>query len=319
MKRIIQPIAITLVALSFAEAQEEQNQKADLEILSRNAKTFVDAYNKGDADTMAKLFLPSGEIILANGELIAGREEIVEFYNGIFSAEEKPKAALEAGSVRFVTPALAIEDGTLHVTKPSGEITSHNYSSVHIKQADGSWLTASIRDEIGDKAAPDEKLQPLEWLAGDWLLEKEGSRTFFSLDWSDDGPYLDGRALTQQAGEASTSSSYRIGWNGNRKNYVSWAFDSKGGYTKSEWTTTDDGWLLRTQGVTADGEVNQSTQSILPDENKQGFTWSVRDQTIGGETQPDVSIRVVKRPPDLPEFDDESEPDSEPVSTDSEE
>lgn len=319
MNRIYQPIVISMVALSYAAAQEEQNQKADLEILSRNAKSFVDAYNKGDADTMAKLFLPSGEIILANGELIAGREEIVEFYNGIFSAEEKPKAALEAGSVRFVTPSLAIEDGTLHVTKPSGEITSHNYSSVHIKQADGSWLTASIRDEIGDKAAPDEKLQPLKWLAGDWIFEKDGTRTFLSFDWSDDGPYLDGRALTMQASEASTTSSYRIGWNGNRKNHVSWAFDSKGGYTKSDWTTTDESWLLRTSGITADGEVNQSTQSFSPDDNKQGFTWSIRDQTIGGETQPDVSIRVVKCPPDLPEFDDESDADSEPVSTDSEE
>ncbi len=311
MNRIIPPIAITVVAFSFAAAQEEQTQKADLELLARNARSFVDAYNKGDAETMAKLFLPSGEIILADGELITGREEITDFYDGIFSAEDKPKAALEAGSVRFVTPSLAIEDGTLHVTRSSGEITSHHYSAVQAKQADGTWLTASIRDEIGDKAAPDDKLQALEWLAGDWIFEKNGARTFLSFDWSEDGPYLDGRALTVQAGEASTSSTYRIGWNGNRNNHVSWAFDSKGGYTKSEWTTSDEGWLLRTSGITADGEVNQSTQTFSPDDNKQGFTWSVRDQSIGGETQPDISIRVVKRPPELPEF--EAEPDAEPA------
>lgn len=300
MKRIIPPIVVAMITLALARAQEDESHKADLDILSDNAKTFVAAYNKADSEGLAKLFLPSGEIILDDGEMVSGREDIVGFYNEIFSGPSKPKAALEAGSVRFVTPTIAIEDGTLHVTKPSGEITSHNYSAVQVKQADGTWLTASIRDEIGDKATAGEKLLPLEWLAGDWVLEKNGARTFLSFDWSNEGPYLDGKAVTQQAGEESTTSTYRIGWNGNLKNYISWAFDSKGGYTRSEWTKSDDGWLLRTTGVTSDGEVNQSTQSLVPDDNKQGFTWSTRDHAIGNEIQPDVAIRVVKRPPEAP-------------------
>lgn len=326
--RLLQPVVIACLSFSLAAAQDNDDRKTDLEALSSNAKSFVAAYNKANPEALAKLFLPSGEIVLANGEMISGREEISDFYTGIFFGESKPKAALEAGSVRFVTPTLAIEDGTLHVTQPSGEITSHNYSAVQVKQSDGTWLTASIRDEIDDKATGSEKLAPLEWLKGDWILEKNGARTFLSFDWSDDGPYLDGKALTEQAGEKSSASTYRIGWNGNRKNYVSWAFDTKGGYTHSEWTTTEDGWLLRTIGVTADGEVNQSTQSLTPDENHQGLTWSTRDQTIGGETQPEVSIRVVKRPPDAapesaPASDAESEsapaPDAEPDDSGSEE
>jgi hypothetical protein len=99
------------------------------------------------------------------------------------------------------------------------------------------------------------------------------------------------------AGQESTSSTYRIGWNSNRKNFVSWAFDAVGGYTKSECTTAENGWLLRTVGVTADGEINQSTQSLEPGSNAQSYIWSTRDQTIGGEVVPERTVTVVKRPP----------------------
>lgn len=316
MKHPIVQAALAVIVLATAHGQEDPNQ-ANLEVLAANAKSFVQSYNKADPEGLAKLFLPEGEIVLANGDIIAGRDEIKEFYAGVFSPEAKPKAALEAGSVRFVSPGIAVEDGTLHVTRPGGEVTSHFYTAIQVKQEDGSWLTASIRDEIEDHAPATEKLLALEWMIGDWLIEAEGTRTFLSFTWSDDGPYIDGRALTEQAGEDSTSSTYRIGWNANRKNHVSWAFDALGGYTRSEWTAGENGWLLRTQGVTADGEINQSTQALMPDENKQGFTWSTRDQTLAGEVQPDRTIHVVKRPPDTvdPEASNE-EPSSgtDPVS-----
>ena len=183
------------------------------------------------------------------------------------------------------------------MTLPSGEVASHFYTAVQVKQEDGSWLTASIKDEIEDHAPASEKLVALEWIIGDWLIEKDGTRTFLSFSWSEDGPYIDGKALTEQAGGQSTASTYRIGWNNSSKNYVSWAFDALGGYKKSDWTRLENGWLLRSTGVTADGEINQSTQSLTPDSTLQGFIWSSRDQTIGGVIQPDSSVRVVKRPP----------------------
>lgn len=139
----------------------------------------------------------------------------------------------------------------------------------------------------------------MEWLSGDWLIEADGTRTFLAFTWSEDGPYLDGKALTEQAGEDSTAATYRVGWNAKRKNFVSWAFDALGGYNKSDWTAADNGWLLRTSGVTADGEISESTQSLVLDPSRQSFTWSRRDQTIGDEVQLDSSTRVVRRPPDL--------------------
>jgi uncharacterized protein (TIGR02246 family) len=290
-----------LLSLASARSQDTDPNKASLEALAANAQAYVNAHNEGNAEAIAKLFIPEGEIILSSGEIVSGRAEIQQFYTDLFSGEKRPRAALEAGSVRFVTPKLAIEDGTLHVTRPTSEVISHHYTSTQMQQDDGSWLTASIRDEIEDIAPASEKLLPLEWMIGDWIIEKNGLRTFLTFKWSNDGPFIDGKAVTEMAGEENTSSTYRIGWNNNRKNYISWAFDTFGGHMISQWTKNNSGWLLRTSGVTADGEVNHSTQTIEPDPSLQHYIWSTRDQTIGGNSLPDGSVRVVKRPPDADE------------------
>lgn len=300
MKLPVIQLALAALTLATAWSQDEDANKANLDELAANANTFVQSYNNAQPEELAKLFLPEGEIVLANGDVIEGREAISRFYSEVLSGEPKPKAALEAGSVRFVAPGIAIEDGTLHVTKPSGEVVSHYYTAVQVKQESGSWRTASIRDEIEDHAPASEKLIALEWMVGDWIIEQDGTRTFLTFSWSEDGPYLDGKALTEQAGESSTSSTWRIGWDAKRKDFASWAFDTAGGYTKSEWTTAGDGWICRTDGVTADGETNCSTQVLQPDPARQSFTWSTRDQTIGNEVQPDRTARVVKRPPAPP-------------------
>jgi uncharacterized protein (TIGR02246 family) len=301
IRSIVLPSAMLLLSLASARSQNADPNKSSLEALAANAQAYVNAHNEGKAEAIANLFIPDGEIILSTGEIVSGRAEIQQFYADLFSGEKRPRAALEAGSVRFITPKLAIEDGTLHVTRPSGEVISHHYTSTQMQQDDGNWLTASIRDEIEDVAPASEKLLPLEWMIGDWIIEKNGLRIFLTYKWSDDGPFIDGKAVTEMAGEENTSSTYRIGWNNNRDNYISWAFDSFGGHMVSQWTKKNSGWLLRTSGITADGEVNHSTQAIEPDPSLQHYTWTTRDQTIGGNSLPDGSVRVVKRPPDADE------------------
>lgn len=300
MKTHLPPLAAifvgTLVCSPAGRAQDDPNADK-LEKLASSATAFVEAYNQGDAAGLAALFLPDGEITLADGDVVSGREEIEAFYDEVFAGEDDPQAALEAGAVRFVTPTIAIEDGTFHVTAPTGEVASHNYTAIQVQQDDGSWLTASVRDSLEDTAPPSEKMLALEWLVGDWEVERDGVTTWLAFDWSESGPFIDGRALTEEPGEASTAATWRIGWDARREGYVSWGFDALGGFNRSEWTATDTGWLLRTQGVTADGEDNRSTQMLEPSESGESIDWTKRDQVIGGELQPDLKVTIVRRPP----------------------
>jgi len=270
----------------------------DLSKLEQSARSFVEAFNAGDADAIASLFVQEGELVLASGELVIGRANLAEHYSAAFSESDRPQAALEAGSVRFLTEDMAIEEGTVHLTEPSGEISSHFYTAVHAKQEDGTWLFASVRDEIGDHALPAEKLFALEWLIGDWVAQINGSDTWISFSWSDDGPYIDAKALTESPEGPSTASTMRIGWNERDESFVSWAFDAEGGYNYSTWISPEtDQWLMKTQGITSEGETNTVTQEVTLNSSGESFSWSKRDQIIGGVLQDGRTIQFVKRPP----------------------
>jgi uncharacterized protein (TIGR02246 family) len=299
------PLVLALASTTTAvvraqDAPVEDPNAAQLEALSASAQRFIDAFNANDATAVAATYLPEGEILLKDGSLVVGREAIAEFYRESFEAEgeNKLQAAIEADSVRFVTPGVAIETGTLHITSADGVVTSHPYTSVQIKQEDGTWLTGSVRDETGGEALPSEKLLALEWLIGDWIIQQGDAETLLSFSWSDFGPYIEGSAETALTYSGNVGLSLRIGWDAQREGFISWGHDSEGGYVLSEWTETEPfTWLLRSKGVTSEGESNEYLQTCKLDPNRQGFTWTIRDQTIDGEPQPDRVLSAVKRPP----------------------
>lgn len=286
---------LMLVAVGIFQMSQSEDDLSQLEAL---AGKFLESFNEKDAVALSELFLPNGELVLASGDLIAGRDAIREHYEKVFAKPESPKAALEAGSVRFPTGRLAVEDGTIHFNFTDGEITSHFYTAVHSKGDDGTWSLASVRDESGDHALPSEKLLALEWLVGDWVIQTGSSDTWISFSWSEDGPYIDAKAVTETPAGPSTAATMRIGWNEREESFHSWGFDAGGGFTQSAWTEKADGqWLLRTEGVTAAGEKNVATQVITRKGTGESFGWAKRDQIIGGIVQPDQDLEVLQRPP----------------------
>ncbi len=277
---------------------EDDPNAANLAALEKAAKTFVEAFNKADADALSKSFLPDGEMTLSDGTVVVGREAIKDFYEGRFADEEKPKGAVEVGSVRFVTPGVAIENGTFHVTAGDGEVSSQEYIAVQVKQEDGSWLTASVRDQAGDEALPSEKMAGLDWIIGDWVIQRNGVETTLSFEWSKVGPYIEGTGNITRTDGSTDQVTLRLGWDNARKGFVSWSFDGSGGFARSDWTANGNlRWLLRSQGVTAEGESNQYLQTCEVDPSRQSFKWVIRDHTIGDEVQPDIELTAVKRPP----------------------
>lgn len=304
MLRTYMPAAAVLLAASLLGSGSSSGQEIsgpETAALRKTAEAYVAAFNKREPAKLAALFTENGEIINQDdGTLVRGRAAIQRRYEEWFAGEDVPTVALEAASVRFVSPGLAIEDGILHATDAAGLVESTAYSAVQVRQEDGSWLTASVRDRQLGQATAEEELLSLEWMIGEWEIQVDGSTTLLAFNWSDDGPYIDGEALTQKSGIESTSSTYRIGWNAARGSFVSWGFDALGGYSQSAWTLSADGdWLLRSKGVTADGEENLCNQTIHLDASGEHFTWTKRDQTIGGEAQVERSLSVVKRPPEL--------------------
>jgi uncharacterized protein (TIGR02246 family) len=291
--------APTLVPCSAQEAPPAATpEDADVESLGKAAARFVAAFNAKDAATIASLFVPAGEVISRDGSAIRGREAIEAFYRDLFAGETVPQIALEASSVHLVAPGIAIEDGIVHSTTAADEpVKSIRYSATQVKQPDGSWLIASSRDQL-EVTPPSEHLKPLVWLAGEWTYEgADGVRMALAVDLDESGNFLLGEAVSTDPAGGMQTTSLRIGWNPATTSVYWWTFDSDGGNASGPWTRTGDGWLVRTSGITADGETNAATQRVSMD-GGDTIIWQATDRVRAGESLPDATLRFVRRAPD---------------------
>ena len=152
---------------------------------------------------------------------------------------------------------LAIEDGTFHLDPPGEDtpVRSTNYTAVLQKNDAGAWQIASTRD-LKDVTEAGGQLSALaENLKGDWTCQKDGMRMDFAFGWDDTGKFLIGEMLTTTDDAEPQTTTMRIGWDGSRKTITWWTFDSGGGFAKGDWTPDDNGWIIRTEGSSANGEA----------------------------------------------------------------
>jgi uncharacterized protein (TIGR02246 family) len=290
-------IAFAMLTSPGLKAEETPPEIAGLE---KAAADFVIAFNKKDAAAVAALFTEQGEITDLNGEEITtGRSEIQARYEALFAASDAPMIAVEVDSVRLVGRDLAIEDGTAHLTPPGDDAParSSTYTAVLQKSDAGIWQIASTRD-LKDVTGPAGQLDELvESLKGDWTGQKGDLRLDLAFGWDDSGKFLSGQMLATKSDAKPATTTLRFGWDGARKTISCWTFDSGGGFAKADWAPNDEGWQIRTEGTTADGETMSANQTLVF-EGKDTFIWTVKDRLVDGESLPDSELRVVRRAPE---------------------
>jgi uncharacterized protein (TIGR02246 family) len=290
------------ICLALACALQVRAEEPSPEIvgLHKAADEFVTAYNNKDSAAIAALFTEDGEMTDVTGkDLTSGREQIKTRYERIFSGD--PAAiAIEVHSVRVVAPNIAIEDGTIHLT-PSGDENapprSTTYTAVLAKNPHGIWQIASTRSLSDATDAIGQLADLAEVIKGEWTSRtSDGVKLDIAFGWDPTGRFLAGETLTTTADGEPQSGNIRIGWNAARKCIVSWIFDSKGGATQGVWTPTDEGWLIRAEGTTADGETITASQELTTEGNDT-LIWVATNRVVDGGKQPDTTLRIVRQAP----------------------
>ncbi len=264
--------------------------------LKTAASRYVKAFNDKDAAAVAALFADNGEILLHEDLKIAGHDAIEQHYTRIFDSNHEAKVALEATSVRFVTPRLVVEEGSVHYIT-GDEISTHLYMVILALQDDGQWLIVQSRNrEVTDSVAYD-KLSDVEGLIGDWVASV-GDNGKFTMDfrWEPSGAWMIGRGRYVSPDTDPVTMTVRIGWNTAVDKIVSWTFDSEGGFSKAVWTESSDKWVMKALGVNGEGESTSSTQSIEVVDTE-AVLWSFTSRVIGDDMEDDRSIKLVKTPP----------------------
>lgn len=299
----MKPHHSTLAAVLFAAlchaAVCAGKPAAETEGLRRAAEEFVTAYNQRDAAALAALFTEEGELGGARGRAdVSGRAAIQRHYEGLLSAADAPSLAVEVGSVREVSPGVAVESGTFHLTRPEAAEPFHSaaYTAVLVKANDGAWRIASSR-EVADATRPESRLGALAaGLEGDWTCRKDGLRLDFSFRRSDSGRFILGEMLATAADAEPQRTTLRIGWDGARKTIIWWTFDDAGGFASGDWTPEGDAWAVQTQGTSASGEDTRSSGRLAFD-GKDAVVWSVTGRVADGERLDDVELRWVRQAP----------------------
>lgn len=302
---LVMLLAVASVGATSAHAQNDEKKTQGKpsskpastaeEQIRASADKFVAAFNRHDTAALAKMWMPDGEYINEDGWRFVGREAIEKEYAQFFDAHDGVKLRVAIDSIRVLTPTTAIEDGrTALEPQPEGAPAMSRYTAFHVKQDDGTWLLASVRDSRIESETTYDQLRDLEWLVGDWTAERGGVETDLSCRWIGNKSFLERRFTTEQDGHEVASSLEIIGWDSVSGRIVSWNFSDGGGRTVGIWSLAAQGhWLVRDKGVTPDAST---TTSVSEWTQLAGGALGYRstDRSIDGVAVPDGPALVFK-------------------------
>lgn len=293
--------------IDFANAQDvnESHDEQAFEIPElekpfwKNAQDFVDAYAARDAKAIGELFTEEAEFLDELGVRVEGRDAIVNRFEQAFA--NSPDALIESidiTKVKYLGDSVALEEGFV-MSSESEDMprTSNKYAAIHQKGDDGVWRISILKDFPREESGRTEQLAQLSWMVGEWVNESSDTLVETTCRWSDDQNYLLRQFVVKTADGREMSGVQRIGWDPIRKKLRSWTFDSEGGFFSGYWARTSDGWLITSEGVSADGEpvVASATYQLVSFDR---IVWQYKTLIVGDSvTDSHAPVTMVKKSP----------------------
>jgi uncharacterized protein (TIGR02246 family) len=281
--------------------EESIAPSADEAAIRENAAKYVEAYNRRDSKTMASMWSPDAVYIDdSTGDRYVGRDEIAKHFDYLFAGAEDAELSISVNEIDFVSPNVAVEQGSAHVEYGEGEPEDTNYSAVHVKR-DGQWLLDRVsEEEVAPPPEPPpshyEELKALEFLVGSWIDSDENATIQTDCEWTKNKNFLTRSFAVVNGEDVGMSGMQVIGWDPAAKKIRSWVFDSDGGFGEGTWTQKDNRWFINAKGTLADGGITSAT-NILTKLDDDSYTWQSVNREADGEMLPNVEEVLVVRAP----------------------
>jgi uncharacterized protein (TIGR02246 family) len=280
---------------SFSSGQETPGQSADEAAIRKAAASYAEAFNKHDAKALAAHWSPDAVYTnRSTGEEVVGQAAIGEQFAALFKGQPALKVEVTVGSVQFVSPNVAIENGTTKVLSANGEPEEIEYSAVNVKR-DGKWLLDRVTDK-SKEAAPSqyEHLKSLEWMIGSWTNKGGDAVVELECKWTKNRTFLTRTFKISVPDQLELSGLQVIGWDPAAKAIRSWTFDAQGTFSEATWEHRGGRWFIRNRGVLPDGRTATMINVMKPvDDNS--FTWQTIERTADGELLPNIDEVVIVR------------------------
>jgi uncharacterized protein (TIGR02246 family) len=289
---------LALVGQPKAEPGSAGKAKGDpkeMDAIQKKAEAFVEAFHKGDAEALAAFWAIDGDYTDQTGRHLKGREAIAKAFKELFAEQKGLKVRIDSLSLRFVTPNLAIEDGTSEVFPADGGPPSRaRYTNVHDKK-DGQWLLSSVREAPFIPPSNYQHLRGLEWAIGNWTGEAEGGGVErLSVAWSDKQNFIDATFTTSINNIPVGGATQRVGWDPEANRIRSWIFDATGGFGEGSWTQDGKKWVVKTTSVLQDGKKAAATYILTP-VDADAITLQAKDRSEDGNKLLDTKEVKMKR------------------------
>jgi uncharacterized protein (TIGR02246 family) len=267
-------------------------------MIRANAEAYVAAYNKHDAKAVAAMWSPDAVYMdPTTGDAAVGREEIENAFTDILADLGQAKLEVDVNSVEFVSPNVAIENGTARIVRPDADPEESNYTAVNVKR-DGKWLLDRV-SEIEPPAPPPsnyERLKELEWMTGSWIDQDESATIQTDCGWTKNQNFLNRSFAVVIGDQVDLAGMQLIGWDPAAKQIRSWIFDSDGGFAEGMWTRKGDRWLIHQKGTLPDGS-RSSAVNVITRIDDDSFTWQSIQREVNGDILPNVDeVLVVRKP-----------------------
>jgi uncharacterized protein (TIGR02246 family) len=297
MKRITFLLMILAVAgTSNLRGQEASDQSANEAAIRKAAASYVEAFNKHDAEAVAEHWSPEAVYLnRATGEEVVGRAAIVKQFAALFKEQPQSKLEVAVTSIQFVSPNVGIEHGTARILVPNAEPEETEYSAVNVKR-DGKWLLDRVTDKAKEETASRyEQLKSLEWMVGSWSDETDDAHVELDCNWTKNKNFITRAFRISIDGQVDVSGMQVIGWDPIAKTIRSWTFDSNGAFAEGKWERRGDRWFIRNRGVLPDGR-SASMINVMKQVDENSLTWQTIERTAGEELLPNIdAIQLVRR------------------------
>ena len=296
-------VAIVSLVLSAGTNICRAGQADDEKAIRKADDAYVEAYNKQDAKALASMWSP--EAVYVNpetGKEAIGREEIEREFADTFENLKDVKLEVSVESIRFLSPNVAIETGTVRIVRAKEEPDESAYSALFVKR-DGKWLLDRVTEEQppAPPAPPPsnyEHLKELEWMVGSWVDRDEDEGVVIQTDceWAKNKNFMT-RSFTVVVGDGVNMAGMQvIGWDPVAKQIRSWVFDSDGGFGDGKWTHKGNRWTIQQTGTLPDGS-RSSAVNVMKKLDDNSFSWQSVQRSVNGDMLPDVEEVIIFRKP----------------------
>ena len=242
---------------------EGDRHAADEAAIRKAVESYVVAFNQGDAKALAAMWSP--DAVYTNplsGEQVVGREAIEKQFAAIFADAKGAKLEAKTDSIRFISPNVAVENGTAKVVTAEQTPEESEYTAIYVKQ-DAQWLLDRVtEEEVVVPPSHYDQLKDLEWMIGGWVDQDDEATVVTQCNWTKNNNFLVRSFTVQIRDRIDMAGMQIIGWDPAAKQIRSWVFDSDGGFGQGTWKKKDNRWYIQQSGVLPDGRKSSSVNII---------------------------------------------------------